>query len=325
MPPMISARNATVEEDALEEVVMGNLGRMLPSFAMIRTSVIARSLRLFAVGLLVLTSGAAGQEATPPRRPTGPVIVQGAMDVEVDALAAALESPVEERVGGWTFWRGTIGGAPVIVSKTLKGMENAAAATALAIERYHPSAIINQGTAGGHDPALHVADIVIGLETVNIGSFKTGERKRGEGSAFAGWMPLDLNRTEGSAGQDPDARRMRRFPADPALLAAAREARRQYTNGAIVEGVIASSDIWNSELDRIAWLHDTFGTTVEEMESASAAQIAASYHVPFIAIRVVSNNITNGGAYDRNTGRAGQGFVLQAVKRYLGLAPAQTR
>jgi len=283
---------------------------------MIRTSAAARSVSLASVVVWLAASGALAQ-AVQPRPATGPVVVQGAMDVEVRTLAAALESPVEEHVGAWTFWRGTIGGAPVVVSKTLKGMENAAAATALAIERYHPAAIINQGTAGGHDAGLHVADIVVGLETVNIGSFKTGERKRGEGSAFAGWVPLDLNRSEGSAGQDPNAARMRRFPADAALLAAARQARRQYAKSAVVEGLIASSDVWNSELDRIAWLHDTYGTTAEEMEAAAVAQIAAAYGVPFLGIRVISNNITNGGAYDRSTGEVGQNFALLTVKAYL--------
>src|SRR4051812_17784601 len=61
-----------------------------------------------------------------------PVVVQGAMDVEIRALAASLQDASEEHVGEWTFWRGTIDGYPVVVSKTLKGMENAAAATALA-------------------------------------------------------------------------------------------------------------------------------------------------------------------------------------------------
>lgn len=37
----------------------------------------------------------------------------------------------------------------MIISKTRMGMSNSAAATALAIERYKPIAIINQGTAGG--------------------------------------------------------------------------------------------------------------------------------------------------------------------------------
>lgn len=274
---------------------------------------------LRAVTLLVVLFAVACAARVPPAisvAAPGPVVIQGAMDVEVRVLVAALAHPVEERAAGWTFWRGTLDGVPVVVSKTLKGMENAAAATALAVERYHPSAVINQGTAGGHDPALHVGDIVIGIETVNIGSFKTGVRQRGEGSLFGDWIPLDLNRSEGSAGQDPNARRMRRFTADPGLLAAAREARAQHTGSAVVEGVIASSDVWNSELDRVAWLHDSFGTTAEEMEAASAAQIAAAYGVPFIGIRIVSNNITNGAAYDRNTGEACQAFVRLVVARY---------
>src|SRR6266849_6554264 len=119
-----------------------------------------------------------------------PVIVQGAMQLEIEKLAGRLENPSVETVGGWTFWRGTLDGYPVVVSKTLKGMSNAAAATAIAAQRYHPIAIINQGTAGGHQPDLHVFDIVVGAQSINIGAFKTGQRARGEGSDFAGWMPL---------------------------------------------------------------------------------------------------------------------------------------
>src|SRR5712691_10311716 len=91
-----------------------------------------------------------------------PVIVQGAMDLEVKKFASRLDNLRLEKVGGWTFWRGTLDGYPVIVSKTMKGLANSAAATALAAERYHPVAIVNQGTAGGHDPQLHVYDIVLG-------------------------------------------------------------------------------------------------------------------------------------------------------------------
>ena len=39
-------------------------------------------------------------------------------------------------------------------------MANAAAATALAIERFEPHAVLNQGTSGGHAPDLHRGDIV---------------------------------------------------------------------------------------------------------------------------------------------------------------------
>ena len=246
-----------------------------------------------------------------------PVVVQGAMDVEIRKLAGALQNATEENVGGWIFWRGTIDGYPVVISKTLKGMSNAAAATAIAAERYHPIAIINQGTAGGHLPELHVYDIVLGTQSVNLGSFKTGYRAKGDGSNHAEWAPLDLMRSEGSAGQDPAARTMRRYPGDEDLLAAARRVRGQYRKGRVVDGVIGSSEVWNSELDRIQRFHDEYGTSVEEMEAASAAQIAELFKIPFLGIRVLSNNITNGEAYDPKVGQACQEYVLEVVKAFV--------
>jgi adenosylhomocysteine nucleosidase len=274
-----------------------------------------RSALIATLAAWVLLAACATREAASPA--PGAIVVQGAMDVEIRKLAAMLQNAAEERVSGWTFWRGTIDGYPVVISKTLKGMENAAAATALAAERYHPAAIINQGTAGGHVPELHVYDIVLGLHAVNIGSFKTGYRASGAGSDFGEWNPRDLMRTDGSAGQDPNARTLRRFAGDEQLLNAARAVRGQYRKGQIVEGVIASSEVWNSELDRIQSLHARFGTTAEEMEAASSAQIAGLFEIPFLGIRVVSNNITNGEGYDGKTGEACQEYVYDVVKAYI--------
>jgi adenosylhomocysteine nucleosidase len=270
-----------------------------------------------ALASVLLTSCVARDQAAPAPPAPRPVVVQGAMDVEIRQLAGALENVKEERVQGWTFWRGTIDGYPVVVSKTLKGMSNAAAATALAAQLYHPIAIINQGTSGGHQPDLKVYDIVLGTESVNLGSFKTGYRPRGRGSELAEWVPLDLNRTEGSAGENPDAHKMRRFLGDEGLLAAARSVRERYQKGRVVEGVIGSAEVWNSEIDRISRFHKQYGTAVEEMETASAAQIAGLFEVPFLGIRVLSNNITNDGKYDPRTGEACQEYVADVVKAYV--------
>jgi adenosylhomocysteine nucleosidase len=246
-----------------------------------------------------------------------PIVVQGAMQIEVDALAHRLEHPVEEQVAGWTFWRGTIDGYPVIVSKTLKGMTNAAAATLLAVERFRPLAILNQGTAGGHDASLHNYDIVIGRSAVNLGAFRSRYRAAGTGSNPLDWMPLDLTRPDGSAANDPSARRLSRFDADASLVAVALAARPSYTRGKIVEGTIGSSDMWNDELDLIAHYNRDFGTTIEEMETASAAQIASEMRVPFLGIRVISDNITNGDAWDPKTSEACEDYVIQVVKAYI--------
>ena len=111
---------------------------------------------------------------------------------------------------------------------------------------------------------------------------------------------------------------MRRFPGDAGLLAAAHAVRGQYQKGRVVDGVIGSSDVWNSELDRIQRFRDEFGTSAEEMEAAASAQIAGSFQIPFLGVRVVSNNITNGEAYDTRTGEACQDYVSAVVKAYVG-------
>jgi adenosylhomocysteine nucleosidase len=246
-----------------------------------------------------------------------PVVIQGAMQLEIEKLAGRLDNVRLERFGAWSFWRGTVDGYPVVVSKTLKGMSNAAAATVIAVEHYHPIAIINQGTAGGHDPGLHLYDIVLGTSSVNVGAFRSRFRPSGSGSNSLDWMPLDLTASDGSAGNDPKARRLTRFQGDTSLLAAARSVRATYTRARVVEGVIGSSDVWNDEIDRIARFHAEFGTTVEEMETASAAQIASLLNVPLLGIRVISDNVTNGGAYDPGTGEACEDYVYQVAKAYI--------
>jgi adenosylhomocysteine nucleosidase len=271
------------------------------------------------IGLLLTVCGAEGQKTRAVYNSVAlrPVIVQGAMDLEIKKFASRLDNVQVEKVGGWTFWRGTLDGYPVIVSKTMKGLSNSAAATAIAAEHFHPVAIVNQGTAGGHVPELHVYDIVLGKYAVNLGAFKTAYRRPGQGSNFPEWKPLDLLASEDSAGEDPNAHTMRRFKGNEQLLAAAESVKHLYRKGRVVQGVIGSGEIWNSELDRIQWFHNQYGTTVEEMETASAAQIAGSFQIPFLGIRVLSNNITNDGKYDAKTGEACQEYVYDVVKAYI--------
>ena len=242
------------------------------------------------------------------------IVIQAALPLECDELVAKLDNVSRETRGGWVFWHGQYKGIDVIVSKTRMGMTNAAAATAIAIEAFQPKAIINQGTSGGHDPQLNVFDIVLGERTVNIHTLKTPFAKQGEGSNALTWLEaFDMLPEDES---DPEPIRQRFYAADVKLLAAAQSIKANYEHGQVVEGVIGSGDCWNNELDRIAFLRAQYGTSVEEMEAASVAQVAFQYGVPMMAIRVVSNNITNDGAYNPDTGKACQNFVLNVIETY---------
>ncbi len=244
-----------------------------------------------------------------------PIIIQGALPIESENMAAKLNDVTVETIGGWKYWKGTYQGYPVIISKTRMGMTNSSAATAIAIERYKPIAIINQGTSGGHDPALHVYDIVLGKYATNIGAFRTPRLTAGQGSDSLQWNEaFDVLPDDES---DPEPIAIRKFEGDSELLIAAAKAKARYNKGQVVEGTIGSADVWNNELDRIAFFHNTYGTSVEEMEAASVAQVAYQFNVPFLGIRILSNNITNNGAYDPGTGQACQEFVLDVVVEYM--------
>ncbi len=270
------------------------------------------------ISLVVLAGGSSATELSEKEEMTRPILVQGPTPIEAEKFAERLESvEVEESGSTFKFYIGTVDDYPVIVSKTGKGMENTAAATAIAIAKYNPVAIINQGTSGGHDPDLNVFDIVLGERTVNIGSMKTGDRAKGEGIEATEWKPMDVMASEGSAGEDPNAEKARYYEADPELLAIAKKTKDSYTKGKVVEGTIGSADLWNNEVDRINWFHKNYGTSVEEMESASSAMISKAYNVPFLAIRILSNNKTNNGAYNADTAAANQEYVYEVVQEYI--------
>ncbi|PSW22111.1 5'-methylthioadenosine nucleosidase [Photobacterium sanctipauli] len=252
--------------------------------------------------------------------PKQPILIQGPMPIEAEYFAGLLKDVRVEHTGNFDFYIGTLNDYPIVVAKTSKGVENTAAATAIAIERYNPRAIINQGTSGGHDKDLNVGDIVLGKRSFNAGNFKTPKLAEGEGSHPMNWIPMDVMASEGSAGEGDaaaDAEKVRYYAGNKDLLASAHAVKETHKRGKVVEGTIASANFWNNEIDRMNWLHENYGTSVEEMETASAAMMAEAYKVPFLGIRILSNNLTNGGKYDPSTAEDNQKFVKNVVLHYI--------
>lgn len=240
-----------------------------------------------------------------------PILCTGAMDAETLWLIDALEDARPQTLGCWKCVTGTLDGAPVVIVRTNQGMANAAASTALAIERFAPCAVLNQGTSGGHAPDLHTGDLVIGVQTVNMNAVRTPARARGTGIDPTCGEPLGLEIANPNPGDGP---KQTVFWADPTLVRAA--ASIPWTAGRVVQGTVGSGDVWNNELDRIAWLHETLGTLTEEMEAAASAQICAAYGVPFLTVRILSNTAVHGEPFDEQTGERCQQFARAVMRRY---------
>ena len=72
------------------------------------------------------------------------------------------------------------------------------------------------------------------------------------------------------------------------MLDAARRAAALYKHGRVVEGTITTCDSWNCEVDRITFLHESYGSLAEEMEGDAVAQVCQSFDVPFLDVRIIS-------------------------------------
>ncbi|MGL5798183.1 MAG: 5'-methylthioadenosine/S-adenosylhomocysteine nucleosidase [Cetobacterium sp.] len=238
------------------------------------------------------------------------ILVQGAMDMEVDFLIKNLENSTQNHIGSWTFWKGNIGEHEVIVSRTEVGLVNAAAATAIGIEKYNPTIIINQGTSGGHDFSLHTGDIVLGTEVINIGAIRTERKEEGISENMRDGIFFDV--VQRLRDKDNKLTTYKSFESDSDLIKIAKKTK--YPNGKLSEGVIGSADQWNREIERIKYLNTTFKTQTEEMESVAVAQTAKAYNIPFLAIRVLSNTEIHNEEFNPKTALWCQEYTVSVIK-----------
>ncbi|MCX7604270.1 MAG: 5'-methylthioadenosine/S-adenosylhomocysteine nucleosidase [Bryobacteraceae bacterium] len=244
-------------------------------------------------------------------RRRGPLLVQGALDFELGPLLDALGAEArrrERRIAAWSFWQGRIGRQDVVVCRTGVGPINASASTALGIREFRPWAVINQGTAGGHNRALKLWDIVLGEKTTDYAAFEAPHADAGAGVDTRAWKPKPhvLRAPSG------EPRTYASFPGDPQLLAAAEKIRNP--RGRVLRGNLGSAFQYNRQLDHIDWLHRAYGTDAEDMESAYAHGTALAFGVPFLAIRMISDTEWEHPVFERIAGQYCAEFVAELVR-----------
>ncbi len=201
-----------------------------------------------------------------------PIIIQGAMSMEVEELIKIIEIGKEENINGFKFYIGRFENYPIIISETQIGIINVSMATCIAIQNYNPKLIINQGIAGAHVSYIHRNDIVVGEKSVNINSFITGIKNKNEGTNPFDWQ-FDNRSFEVQCNTE--------------LLEKAKKINNEYN---IFYGIIGSGDIFNREVDRIAWVQEKKNTLCEDNETIAVYTICEKFKVPCIGFRAITNN-----------------------------------
>lgn len=185
-----------------------------------------------------------------------------AMSSEFELLSKLIESPQTVRLNNFLFIEGNIGNKAVILAKSGIGKVCAAVMVTELINKYKPDYIINSGLAGGIDNNIKVLDVVVGSKVVYHDVWC------GEGNAY------------GQVQDFPEY-----YEADEKLLNKIME------NPNLHKGLICSGDKFISNQDELLKIKNDFPLALAvDMESAAIAQVCYIYKVPFLSMRIISDN-----------------------------------
>lgn len=234
------------------------------------------------------------------------LIIAAMADVELNFLIKRLKQLKTEKTNLCTFYLGKIAQKDIILCDAKVGLINTAAAITLAIEKYQPDYIINQGCSGGFGKNIHQSDIVVGTECINITSIMTKYKEEGQGYSLDDWDFINY-----LAGEKD---RLVPQKASEELIEKVKKIEPSYTQGKIHYGVIGSGDIWNKQCDWMLHLNKKYHILCEDMEGIAVYTIANQYHIPAIDIRVISDNEILKEEYDRNISLKAQEFTMNLLE-----------
>jgi adenosylhomocysteine nucleosidase len=199
-----------------------------------------------------------------------------AIPQELAHLRDVLADSDSENVAHARFDTGTLDGHDVVLAGSGMGKVNAALVATLLADRFHCSAIVFSGVAGGLDPTLAIGDVVIADRVIqHDAGVLQDERIQ---PYQPGYVPF-INPTERLG-----------YYVDPALLARVKDLLEGFTMpGQIAYGTVLSGDQYlhcETTRDR---LHREFGGRAVEMEGGSVAQVCEAFGIPWLVIRALSD------------------------------------
>ena len=238
---------------------------------------------------------------TTPFTECAPIVIQGALESELNLLLNTFTLLQTRKVGEFEFYECIYRDRPIVLSKTKIGEICSAIATTLAIETYHPRMILNQGTAGALVEWLNTGDIVIGKRVCYLSDFSTDSMRDAE----------SINPWKSDAYRSYDGDTLS-YAADPTLLQML-EHICESLKQEIHFDVVGSGDVWTRDPQRIHEIHRRLGAVCECMECAGAYLSANSLDTPIVSIRAISNNELKAQGYDQSSGALAQKFVLGLI------------
>lgn len=212
-----------------------------------------------------------------------------AMEEELEAVLDIMDNIEEKEIYGLTFKTGQIEKNKIIVVKCGVGKVNAARVTQILIDTFNVKCVINVGAAGALNPFLNIGDIVIGEKLIqhdfDITAF---DHDKGYITGVGDYIYSDselIEKFENAANNLKG---------------------KDYK---IKKGIIATGDIFCTDIEMKNKIFSKFDADCVEMEGAAIAQVCYLDKIPFIVIRSISDSPNGNNEIDFDK------FVELASKR----------
>ena len=213
-----------------------------------------------------------------------------AMQEEFDEIIDVMDEIKERKeIYNITFVEGKIEDNNVIVVQSGVGKVNAARTTQILIDKLDVKYVINVGSAGALNSTLNIGDIVIADKLIqhdfDITAFN---HKKGYITGVGEYIHCDKKLVEKlqTVTKNIDDKTFK-----------------------VITGVIASGDIFCTEIEMKNKIYSKFNAECVEMEGAAIAQVCYLDNIPFVVLRSISDspNGNNAIVFDE--------FVKLASKR----------
>ena len=199
-----------------------------------------------------------------------------AMKEELDALKKYLTITNKYNIFDLEFIESKKDDLEIILVECGVGKVNAARTTQILIDNMQVDYIFNIGVAGGVSNKLTVGDIALGEKLVQ--------------------HDFDITNFDHEKGYIPNVGVY--IESDTYLLNIANEVLTSIKDITFHRGVIASGDIFCTEIKMGEKINYKFNALCTEMEGASIAQVCLLSHIPFLIIRSISDVINDNNKVD---------------------------
>ena len=221
-----------------------------------------------------------------------------AMEEEGLEIINLMEKIEEKEIDGLKFFIGEIENKRCILVQSGVGKVNAARTTQVLIYKFDVEMILNIGSAGAINDELNIGDVIIGKYIVqhdfDITAFDhTKGYITGIGDNVACSDKI-INKIEDIVNKNKEE------------------------NYKVKIGIIATGDVFLTDLNKKKIIREEFNADVIDMESGAIAQVAYLNKIPFGAIRSVSDtpNGNNASTFDENLKLASK-RAAKLLKEYL--------